>query len=76
MLNGTIKAISTEVVIFNSSEYAGDVEAFQDSVNSWLRGQPDNVVVEDIIYRHSGLTPKGKDVFSIAIISRSTKDTE
>ena len=69
MFNKTIKAINTEVVIFSSQDYDGDAEAFQDAVNSWLRSQPDNIAIEDIIYRHCGVTPRGKDIFSMAIIS-------
>ena len=76
MSNKTIKAVETEVAIFNSSEYNGDVETFQDSLNSWLKAQPNNAVVEDIIYQHSGLNSKGKDVFSVAIISSLTKSTK
>jgi len=57
MSNETIKATNIEVVIFTSSEYNADVQEFQDAVNSWLKSQPDNIVIEDIIYRHCGLTP-------------------
>ena len=76
MLSRTFKAIDTELVIFNSSEYKGDVETFQDSLNSWLKAQPNNAIIEDIIYQHSGLNSKGKDVFSVAIISSLTKGTK
>ncbi|MFC1978305.1 hypothetical protein ACFLWS_08645 [Chloroflexota bacterium] len=69
MFDKTVKAINTEVVIFSSQDYDGDVEAFQDAVNSWLKSQPDNITIEDIIYRHCGVTPRGKDIFSMAIIS-------
>ena len=69
MFNKTLRAIDTEVVIFTSQDYDGDVETFQDAVNSWLKSQPDNIAVEDIIYRHSRVTPRGKDIFSMAIIS-------
>ncbi len=69
MFNKTIKAINTEVVIFSSQDYDGDVEAFQDAVNSWLKSQPDNIAIEDIIYRHCGVTSRGKDILSMAIIS-------
>ena len=69
MFNKTIKAIDTEVVIFSSQDYDGDVETFQDAVNSWLKSQPDNIAIEDIIYRHCGVTPRGKDIFSMTIIS-------
>ena len=76
MSNETIKATNTEVVIFTSSEYNADVQEFQDAVNSWLKSQPDNVVIEDIIYNHCGLTSRGKDIFSLAIVSRSVQRNE
>jgi hypothetical protein len=76
MPNETIKATNTEVVIFTSSEYNADVQEFQDAVNSWLKSQPDNVVIEDIIYNHCGLTSRGKDIFSLAIVSRSVQRNE
>jgi len=76
MFNKTIKAIDTEVVIFSSQDYDGDVETFQDSVNSWLKSQPDNIAIEDIIYRHCGVTSRGKDILSMAIISRPIPKNE
>ena len=76
MSNETIKATNIEVVIFTSSEYNADVQEFQDAVNSWLKSQPDNIVIEDIIYRHCGLTSRGKDIFSVAIVSRSIQSSE
>jgi hypothetical protein len=76
MLNNTIKAIDAEVVVFTSSEYGADVQEFQDAVNSWLKSQPDNIVIEDIVYHHCGATSRGKDIFSMAIISRSMSSTE
>tara|TARA_B100000315_G_C14403758_1_gene507696 strand:- start:111 stop:341 length:231 start_codon:yes stop_codon:yes gene_type:complete len=69
MFDKTVKAIDTEMVIFSSQDYDGDVEAFQDAVNSWLKSQPDNIAIEDIIYRHCGVTSRGKDIFSMVIIS-------
>ena len=72
MLSKAIKAAGSEVTLFTSSEYGGDVEEFQTAVNSWLSSQPENVVIEDIIYQHCGNTSRGKDIFSIVIISRST----
>ena len=75
MFNKTMKAIETEVAIFTSGEYHGDVEAFQDAVNSWFKSQPDDVIIEDVIYRHCGVTSRGKDIFSIAIISRLIRST-
>ena len=71
MLSKTIKASKSEVVLFTSSEYDGDVEDFQSAVNSWLGSQPDNIVVEDVIYQHCGVTSRGKDIFSIVIVSSS-----
>ena len=76
MSNKAIKAVNTEVVVFTSTEYNADVQEFQEAVNSWLRSQPDNVVIEDIIYKHCGVTSRGKDIFSMAIISRSMLSTE
>jgi hypothetical protein len=72
MLSKAIKAAGSEVTLFTSSEYGGDVEDFQTAVNSWLRSQPENIVIEDVIYQHCGNTARGKDIFSIVIISRST----
>ena len=69
MFDQTIKAIDTKVVIFSSQDYDGDTEAFQDDVNSWLKGQPDNIAIKDVIYRHCGVTSRGKNIFSMAIIS-------
>jgi len=76
MSDQSIKATNTEVVIFTSSEYNADVQEFQDAVNSWLKSQPDNVLIEDIIYRHCGLNSRGKDIFSLAIVSRSIQSNE
>ena len=72
MLTKAIKASGSEVTIFTSSEYNGDVEEFQTAVNSWLSSQPENVIMEDVIYQHCGTTSRGKDIFSMVIISRST----
>jgi len=72
MLNKAIKASGSEVTVFTSSEYDGDIEDFQTAVNSWLRSQPENIVIEDVIYQHCGHTARGKDIFSMVIISRST----
>lgn len=72
MLSNSIKASASEITLFTSSEYGNDVEEFQMAVNSWLKGQPENVVVEDVIYQHSGITSRGKDILSVLIISRLT----
>ncbi|MFC2035877.1 hypothetical protein ACFLUJ_07145 [Chloroflexota bacterium] len=76
MINKTMRAVETEVAIFTSSEYKGDVEAFQDDVNSWFKSQPDDVIIEDIIYQHCGATSRGVDIFSIVIISRLAHNTD
>ena len=76
MSDKIIKATNTEIAIFTSNECNGDVEAFQDDVNSWFKSQPDNVAIEDIIYQHCGVTSRGKDIFSVAIISRSIRSTD
>ena len=76
MLNKQIKASDTEVVIFTSQEYEGDIEAFLDAVNSWLKSQPSNTAIEDIVYQHCGVTSRGKDIFSMAIISGSMLSTD
>lgn len=76
MFSTIIKAVNTEVAIFTSGEYDSDVEAFQDDINSWFKSQPDNVAVADIIYRHSGVTSRGKDIFSLAIVSRTIAKTD
>ena len=70
MLSKLMKARNIAVEIFTSNEYDGDVEMFQDAVNSWLKSQPDNVLIEDIIYQHSGVSVQGKDIFSVIIVSR------
>lgn len=75
-MNKPIRARSTEIVVFTSSEYKCDVQEFQESVNSWLNTQPDNVVIEDIIYSYGGPGAHGKDSFSMAIISRSASEKE
>ena len=78
MISKTLKAINTEVMLFTSAEYDNDVVDFQEGVNSWLKAQPDNIVIEDIIYNHCGINSRGKDIFSMVIVSRpaSTKELE
>ena len=39
MLSKLLKARNIAVEIFTSNEYDGDVEMFQDAVNSWLKSQ-------------------------------------
>ncbi|MFC2010547.1 hypothetical protein ACFLUL_03075 [Chloroflexota bacterium] len=73
---GKIRAVDTEVVVFTGSEYAADVQEFQEAVNSWLKSQPDNAIIEDIIYKYSGVNSRGKDLFSMAIVSRLAPDAE
>ncbi len=70
MLSNAIKAAASEVTLFTSNEYGNDLEEFQVAVNSWLKGQPENVVIEDVIYQHCGVTSRGKDILSVLIISR------
>ena len=78
MFSKPLKAINTEVMLFTSSEYDNDVVDFQEGVNSWLKAQPDNIVIEDIIYNHCGVSSRGKDIFSLVIVSRpaSAKELE
>ena len=76
MLTNPVKASNTEIVIFTSSEYNNDVQDFQEGINSWLRSQPENIVLEDIIYRHTTRGTLGKDALSMAIISRAASDAE
>ena len=76
MLSKPIKARDITVDVFTSGEYGGDVETFQDAVNSWLKSQPDNAVVKDIIYQHPGINSHGKDIFSVAIISRPSTERD
>jgi hypothetical protein len=76
MIRKPIRAKTTEIVVFNGSEYKNDVQDFQEGVNSWLKTQPDNVVIEDIIYRYAGAATRAKDSFSIAIISRTASEKE
>ncbi|MFC1921265.1 hypothetical protein ACFLYQ_06050 [Chloroflexota bacterium] len=72
MLGKEIKAAGSEVTLFTSSEYDNDIEEFQTAVNSWLSSQPENIVIEDITYQHCGTTSRGKDIFSMLIVSRSS----
>ena len=70
MFSKPLRAINTEVMLFTSSEYNNDVDDFQEAVNSWLKAQPDNIVIEHIIYNHCGISSRGKDIFSMVVISR------
>jgi hypothetical protein len=70
MFSKPLRSINTEVMVFTSSEYDNEVVDFQEGVNSWLKAQPDNIVIEDIMYNHSGLTSRGKDIISMVIVSR------
>ncbi len=76
MFKKAIRAVNTDVVIFTNSEYNWDIEEFQSAVNSWLKSQPDHIVIEDIIYKHCGVNPRGKDILSLAIISRPMLGTD
>ncbi|HEY96069.1 MAG TPA: hypothetical protein G4O15_14160 [Dehalococcoidia bacterium] len=76
MFSRPLRAINTEVMLFTSSEYNNDVEDLQEGINSWLKAQPDNIVIEDIIYNHCGISSRGKDILSMAIISRTASAKE
>ncbi|UCC15884.1 MAG: hypothetical protein JSU58_05780 [Dehalococcoidales bacterium] len=76
MFSKPLKATTTEVMLFTSSEYNNDVVDLQEGVNSWLKAQPDNIVIEDILYNHCGISSRGKDIISLAIISRSASAKE
>ncbi len=69
MINEPVKANELDVEIFTITESNDDLEEFQLAVNGWLKNQPDNIFVHDVIYRHSGRTPKGKDILSVVILS-------
>ncbi len=69
MLNEPLKANDIEVEIFTTGQYDDDIEAYQLAVNAWLKNQPNNVYVQDIIYRHAGRTSRGKDIISLVILS-------
>ncbi len=69
MADEAVKANDIVVEIFTSEQYGDDAEALQLAVNGWLKNQPDNIVLQDIIYRHCGRTGKGKDIISLAILS-------
>ena len=68
MFNKPIKANNIGVELFTSKQYGDDVERLEFEVNAWLKNQPKNIVVQDIVYHHCGRTPKG-DIVSIAIIT-------
>ena len=72
MTDKPIKANDLIVEVFSSVQCGDDAEEFQSAVNSWLKTQPDNIVIEDVIYNHSGRTPRGKDIMSMVILSRHT----
>ena len=69
MFDEPVKANDIVVEIFSSAEHGDDIDEYQLAINSWLRSQPNNIVVQDIIYRHAGRTPRGKDILSMVIIS-------
>jgi len=69
MFDEPVKANDIVVEIFSSAEQGDDIDEYQVAINSWLRSQPNNIVVQDIIYRHAGRTPRGKDMLSMVIIS-------
>jgi len=69
MLKEPIKANDLDVVMFSTAEHNDDLEEFQVEVNSWLKNQPGNIMVHDVIYSHQGRTTKGKDIVSVVILS-------
>jgi len=69
MFDQPVKANDIVVEIFSSEQYGDDIDEYQLAINSWLKGQPNNIVVQDIIYRHAGRTTRGKDILSMVIIS-------
>ncbi len=69
MANKPTKANNVEVEVFTSGQYGDDLEAWQLAINAWLKNQPNNIVIQDVLYRHCGRTSRGKDIVSIAIIS-------
>jgi len=69
MANKPTKANNIEVEVFTSGQYGDDLEAWQLAINAWLKNQPNNIVIQDVLYRHCGRTSRGKDIVSIAIIS-------
>ena len=69
MFSEAIRANDIEVEIFTSEQYDDDIEAYQLAVNAWLKNQPNNIVIQDIIYRHGGRTSRGKDIISMVILS-------
>ena len=73
MFNSPIRANDIEVTLFTSEEYGSDIEKLEFEVNAWLKNQPNNIVVQDIIYRHSGRTAMGKEIVSLLVISSPTK---
>ena len=70
MFSEAIRANDIEVEIFTSEQYDDDIEAYQLAINAWLKNQPNNIVVQDIIYWHAGRrSPRGKDIISMVILS-------
>ncbi|MFC2021399.1 hypothetical protein ACFLU1_06450 [Chloroflexota bacterium] len=69
MLNELVKANEIEVEIFSSGQNGDNIEDYQLAINSWLKSQPNNIVVHDVIYRHGGRTSRGKDIMSMVILS-------
>ncbi|MFC1988552.1 hypothetical protein ACFLVJ_01805 [Chloroflexota bacterium] len=72
-MNGPIKANDIDVEIFASSEHNDNIEEYQLAINGWLKNQPNNVYIQDVIYRHAGRTSRGKDILSMVILSSQSK---
>ena len=71
MIKESVKANKIDLEVFTSEQYDGDLEEWQTAVNSWLKSQPDNIVIQDIIYQHCGRAAKGRDILSVVILSSS-----
>ncbi len=69
MADKAVKANKIVLAVFTSEQYGDDIEEWQLAVNGWLKGQPDNIVIQEIIYRHCGRSARGKDILSVAILS-------
>ena len=69
MFNTPIKANDIEVAMFTSGQYGNDLETLEFEINAWLKNQPKNIVIQDIVYQHSGITSRGKDIISVLVIS-------
>ena len=74
MFNTPIKANDIELAIFTCEHCGNDMDKLEFEANAWLKNQPNNIVIHDIIYWHSGKTPTGKEIASLLLVSAPTKD--